>query len=338
MDALHEAEYYAPQNDGSVKCLLCPRGCQIREGQCGKCKSRINRGGRLYASAYDKVCALQVDPIEKKPLLHFYPGADVLSLGAAGCNLSCLNCQNWSVSQAAPSDVAFDYLTPSDIVTLSGKTNSRLVAYTYTEPLTYMEYVRDCTVPCHKAGLKNILVSAGYVNERPLKDLLPFLDAANVDLKSFSDDIYRHISNARLSPILRTLLLMKEAGIWLEITNLVIPTVNDDPAMIKKMCQWLVKNGFENNPLHFSRFFPQYKLLNLPPTPLNTLLNAGHIAKTEGMKFVYIGNTDIPDAEDTYCPHCGKLLVKRDGYRIVKNLMTAAQCPYCKEEVPGIWI
>ena len=332
-----EAEYYIAQADGTVVCRICPHECRIGEGKHGLCRSRVNRDGKLYSLAYGRVCALQIDPVEKKPLLHFHPGGDCLSLGAAGCNLSCSNCQNWTISQASPDEVPYHRLAPEQFAEVAVQQHCRLVAYTYTEPLTYIEYTRDCAEACRKAGLKNILVTAGYVNERPLLDLLPFIDAANVDLKSFSDEVYRRISHARLQPVLRTLERMRDAGTWIEITNLLIPGVNDDEAMIRRMCEWLVGEGFAHYPLHFSRFFPQYRLQDVPPTPYETLLRARDIARGSGMQFVYIGNTDLPDAENTYCPHCGQLLVERDGYRIVRNRLPEGKCPSCGTTIAGEW-
>lgn len=288
--ASREAEYYDRMADDTVTCRLCPHECRIREGGHGRCRSRANRGGRLWTDAYGRVCALHVDPVEKKPLLHFHPGEECLSLAATGCNLSCLNCQNWSISQAAPDDADYRLLSPDGVVQLARNTSCRLVAYTYTEPLTYLEYTRDCARACREAGMRNILVTAGYVNEQPLRDLLPYLDAANVDLKSFSDEIYRSVSGARLSPVLRTLEMMREAGVWVEITNLLIPGVNDDMEMIRRMCLWLAGHGFADNPLHFSRFFPRYRMRDLPPTPVDTLVQARQTALDCGIRYVYLGN------------------------------------------------
>lgn len=288
--SVREAEYYDRLSDGTVVCRLCPHGCHVREGGHGLCRSRMNRGGRLWTEAYGKVCALHVDPVEKKPLLHFHPGEECLSLAAAGCNLSCRNCQNWRISQVSPEEVEYRLLLPDDVVKMAGETSCRLVAYTYTEPLTYLEYVRDCAEACHEAGLRNILVTAGYVNEEPLRDLLPFLDAANVDLKSFSDEIYRSVSGAGLAPVLRTLELMRDAGVWVEITNLLIPGVNDDMDMVRRMCIWLVDHGFAECPLHFTRFFPQYRMIGLPPTPVTTLFDARDVAHSCGLQYVYLGN------------------------------------------------
>jgi pyruvate formate lyase activating enzyme len=244
----------------------------------------------LVSEVYAKLCSLAIDPIEKKPLYHFHPGTTCLSLACTGCNFRCLNCQNHEISQVSPADVDHYEFFPSDVVSLCQKYRCPGIAYTYTEPLTYLEYIIDTARLAHEAGLWNILVTAGYVCQEPLKDLLPYLDAANVDLKSFSDDIYKRVSGGHLQPVLDTILAMKQAGVWLEITNLVIPGVNDDTQMIRQMCRWLVDNGLAEAPLHFSRFFPRYKMQDIPPTPLHTLKAARQVAEEEGILHVYLGN------------------------------------------------
>lgn len=244
----------------------------------------------LVSEVYAKPCSLAIDPIEKKPLYHFHPGTTCLSLACTGCNFRCLNCQNHDISQAAPDDVDYYDLAPEQVVDLCLQHHCPGIAYTYTEPLTYIEYVIDCARLAHEKGLWNILVTAGYVCQEPLSDLLPYLDAANIDLKSFSDGIYQRVSGGRLQPVLDTILAMKKAGVWIELTNLVIPSVNDDMDMIRRMCRWLVENGLADAPLHFSRFFPRYKMQNLPPTPVQTLRTARQIALDEGLRHVYLGN------------------------------------------------
>jgi pyruvate formate lyase activating enzyme len=244
----------------------------------------------LISEVYAKPCALAIDPIEKKPLYHFHPGTTCLSLACTGCNFRCLNCQNYDISQASPSDVNHYELSPEDIVALCQKHHCPGIAYTYTEPLTYIEYIIDCARLAHEAGLWNILVTAGYVCQEPLKDLLPYLDAANIDLKSFSDDIYNKVSGGHLQPVLDTILTMHEAGVWIELTNLVIPDVNDDMGMIRQMCRWLVENDLANAPLHFSRFFPRYKMQDKFPTPIQTLRAAKQVAEEEGITHVHLGN------------------------------------------------
>jgi pyruvate formate lyase activating enzyme len=244
----------------------------------------------LMSEVYGNPCSLAIDPIEKKPLYHFHPGTTCLSLACTGCNFRCLNCQNHDISQVSPSDINHYELSPEDVVTLCRKHHCPGIAYTYTEPLTYLEYIIDCAQQAHEAGLWNILVTAGYVCQEPLADLLPYLDAANVDLKSFSDDIYNKVNGGHLQPVLDTILAMKQAGVWVEITNLVIPNVNDDMQMIRRMCRWLADNDLTEAPLHFSRFFPRYKMQDIPPTPIATLKTAKQIAEEEGIRYVYLGN------------------------------------------------
>ena len=276
-----------------MECTLCPHHCRIAKGKTGVCRSRRNQGGVLVSEVYGKPCALAIDPIEKKPLYHFHPGTTCLSLACTGCNFRCQNCQNHDISQVSPEDVNHYELSPEDVVALCRKHHCPGIAYTYTEPLTYLEYIIDCARLAHEAGLWNILVTAGYVCQEPLADLLPYLDAANVDLKSFSDDIYMKVSGGHLQPVLDTILAMKQAGVWVEITNLVIPTVNDDLDMIRRMCRWLADNDLAEAPLHFSRFFPRYKMQDTPPTPIATLKAAKSIAEEEGIVHVYLGNVTI---------------------------------------------
>ena len=285
-----ECRYYQRLDDGVVECLLCPHHCRIANGRTGRCKSRRNHDGMLVSEVYGKPCALAVDPIEKKPLYHFHPGTTCLSLACTGCNFRCLNCQNHDISQAAPNEIDHYHLTPEQVVNLCLKHHCPGIAYTYTEPLTYIEYIIDMACLAHEAGLWNILVTAGYVCQEPLKDLLPYLDAANIDLKSFSDDIYQRVSGGHLQPVLDTILTMKQSGVWIELTNLVIPGVNDDMDMIRQMCRWLADNGLAEAPLHFSRFFPRYQMQDLPPTPIHTLREAKAVALEEGVKQVYLGN------------------------------------------------
>ena len=285
-----ECRYYRKLEDGRVECQLCPQHCRIPDGKTGICRSRKNRGGVLVSEVYGKPCALAIDPVEKKPLYHFHPGTTCLSLACTGCNFRCLNCQNHDISQVSPNQADHYELSPQELIALCQKHHQPGIAYTYTEPLTYLEYIADCAQLAHEAGIWNILVSAGYVCQEPLKDLLPFLDAANIDLKSFSDDIYQQVSGGHLQPVLDTILAMRDAGVWVEITNLVIPGINDDMEMIRQMCRWLSSNGLADAPLHFSRFFPRYKMQHTPPTPLQTLKAAKQVAEEEGISHVYLGN------------------------------------------------
>ena len=286
----YTCKYFRSKDNDRVECLLCPHHCSIPEGKAGLCRSRKNVGGVLVSEAYGHPCALAIDPVEKKPLYHFHPGTKCLSIACTGCNFRCLNCQNHDISQVAPKDVRAYDITPEEMVQICIEQRCPGIAYTYTEPLTYIEYVTDTAKLAHEHGLWNILVTAGYVCTEPLNDLLPWLDAANIDLKSFSDEIYRKVSGGDLQTVLNTILAMRDTGVWIELTNLLIPGVNDDMEMIRSMCQWIVNNKLENAPLHFSRFFPQYRMKHLPPTPIETLKKAQQIAQEEGIHHVYLGN------------------------------------------------
>lgn len=287
---MHIASYWHGLDNGRVACDLCPHHCKIPEGKRGICRNRTNQDGTLYSEVYGHPCALAIDPIEKKPLLHFHPGSQCLSIACTGCNFRCKNCQNYEISQSLPDQVPWEESSPEDIIHIAQRYHQDQIAYTYTEPLTYFEYVRDIACLAHENGMRNILVSAGYINPEPLKELSPLLDAANIDLKSFSDTLYQEVSGGHLAPVLDTLLTLKNAGVWLEITHLLIPTVNDDMEMFRKMCQWLVGNGFKDTPLHISRFFPLYKMESLSPTPLRLMKEAERIAREEGIRWVHLGN------------------------------------------------
>ena len=285
-----ECRYYQRLDNGWVECLLCPHHCKIANGKTGICRSRRNKDGVLVSEVYGKPCSLAIDPIEKKPLHHFHPGTKCLSIACTGCNFRCLNCQNHEISQVSPADVGHYDLSPSQIVELCLEHHCPGIAYTYTEPLTYLEYIVDTAQLARENSLWNILVTAGYVCQEPLADLLPYLDAANIDLKSFSDEIYQKISGGHMQPVLDTILAMQKAGVWIELTNLIIPGINDDMTMIRQMCRWIADNGLANNPLHFTRFFPRHKIQDIPPTPIHTLKEAKRIAQEEGIKYVYLGN------------------------------------------------
>ena len=285
-----ECNYYRPLDDGKVECQLCPHHCRIAQGKTGLCRSRRNIDGQLISDVYGRPCSLAIDPIEKKPLYHFHPGTQCLSIACTGCNFRCFNCQNHEISQVSPQSVGHYDFSPEDVVALCLEHHCPGIAYTYTEPLTYIEYVADIAKLAHEKGLWNILVTAGYVNQAPLADLLPFIDAANIDLKSFSDDTYRKVCGGQLQHVLQTILAMRDAGVWIELTYLVIPGINDDMEKIRQMCRWMADNDLAETPLHFSRFFPRYKMSDVPPTPLSTLRAARSIALDEGIRHVYLGN------------------------------------------------
>ena len=330
------ASYWEVEGD-KVRCLLCPHRCLLDDGKCGLCHSRVNVGGQLVAGSYDSPCAIAVDPIEKKPLFHFLPGSRALSVASAGCNFRCLNCQNAEISQVSPWETASQVATPEQLVNSAQRSRIPVIAYTYTEPLTFYEYMFDTATLARSCGIRNTMVSAGYVLPVPLQRLCGVLDAANIDLKCFDDKLYRHQCNGTLSPVLRTIEILCDAGVWLEITNLLIPSFNDGKAMISQMCHWLAENGFADVPFHFSRFFPRYRCGNIQQTPLNTLLLAKQTALDAGLHFVYVGNVGEYEGENTYCPACGSLLVRRDGFRIVHNSLQDGCCPSCGATIPGVW-
>ncbi len=320
-----------------LECKLCPKGCVIAPGESGECRVRVNVGGRLLAVTYGRPCAVHVDPVEKKPLFHFLPGTSILSLATVGCNLHCKNCQNWEISQANPEETPASELLPEQVAALAVECNCRSVAYTYTEPIVYYEYTLDSSRAVKKAGLRNVLVTAGYVNEAPWRRLCEYVDAANIDLKAMSDRFYRDVCRATLAPVLSSLVVAKSMGVEVEVTNLVIPTLNDSDAMLGDLCRWVAQNMGRETPLHFSRFSPQFQMENLPPTPAETLDRAKQIAESEGLKHVYLGNIMRSGAEDTLCPGCGARLVERYGFTVVENRIRNGRCPDCQTEVYGIW-
>ncbi len=331
-----EALYYIETPKG-IKCKLCPQKCEIEPGKAGDCRTNVNYGGKLFSISYGNPCAVHNDPIEKKPLYHFHPGTQAYSIATAGCNLACLNCQNWEISQASPEDTRNYDLMPEEVVAEAKKASCRSIAYTYSDPVAFYEYTLDTSMLARQEGLKNVRVSAGYINPEPLRRLCKHTDAANIDLKSFSDEIYEMLNAGTLQPVLDSLKILRDEGVWLEITNLVVPTWTDDFDMIRRMCGWLTENGMQGFPLHFSRFNPLYKLTHLPPTPVATLEKARAIALEEGIRFVYIGNVPGHQASNTYCPSCKKLIVNRKGYTIAENRISESKCEYCHEGIEGRW-
>jgi pyruvate formate lyase activating enzyme len=295
-------------------------------------------GGKLYTIAYGNPCAIHIDPIEKKPLYHFRPGSGAFSIATAGCNLACLNCQNWTISQSSPTETKNYDLMPDKVVAQALKYECQSIAYTYSEPITFYEYTYDTSRVAHDAGIRNVLVSAGYIHREPLLQLCKVVDAANIDLKSMDDSIYLKLNAGKLQPVLDTLRTLKDEGIWLEITNLVVPSWTDDMDMIRRMCAWLAAEGFEDTPLHFSRFHPQYKLQRLPATPVKTLESAYQIARSEGLKYVYIGNVPGHQTDDTRCPHCDQVLIERSGYQIRDFRVEGGKCSQCGNGIPGRWL
>lgn len=330
-----KAMYYEKLDNNKVICKLCPHECILKPGVSGLCNARKNENGDLISMSYGKIVAVHVDPVEKKPLYHFYPGSHTFSIGTAGCNLHCKNCQNSSISQVSPMDIDFTEASPEQIVYTAIKNNCNSISYTYSEPTVFYEFMLKTAKLAHEKGLKNIIVSNGFINQEPLLELIPFIDAANIDLKCFSDSIYRDITTASLQPILNTLKTLKEQGVWLEITNLVIPNHTDNLKMIEEMCKWLSDNGFEDVPLHFSRFHPSYKMQDVPSTPLTTLEQAYSIAKKHGIKYVYLGNVNS-EKRNTICPYCNAIVVERNGFEAQTEGFTGT-CPECGKIINGNW-
>jgi pyruvate formate lyase activating enzyme len=329
---------YQVETPRGIRCQICPNECTLGEGELSDCHNRRVYDGKLYTIAYGNPCAIHIDPIEKKPLYHFQPGSSAFSIATAGCNLACLNCQNWNISQSSPEETKNYDLMPDQVVANALQYNCSSIAYTYSEPITFYEYVIDTASVAHDAGIKNVLVSAGYIHTEPLVNLCKFIDGANIDLKSMDDSIYLKLNAGKLGPVLNGLKTFKDEGVWLEITNLVVPSWTDDLDMIKRMCHWLAHNGFDDTPLHFSRFHPQYKLQRLPATPVKTLENAKDIALAEGLKFVYIGNVPGNNATDTRCPSCKEVVVERSGYTVSKNTVSPeSKCRHCNATIPGVW-
>ena len=334
VELLREAQFYEKLDDRAVRCTLCPNRCWLPEGVTGLCRVRQNIDGTLYSLVYNKPVSVNIDPIEKKPLYHFYPGTNILSLATVGCNLRCNFCQNWTISQSSPGDVQSYFVTPEEIIELAQEYKCKSIAFTYTEPTVFYEYMIDIAKCAHENDIKTVWVTCGYINEEPLRKLIPYLDAANIDLKGFSEDFYSTYTTGTLEPVLRTIEICKEEGLYFEITNLVIPNANDDPEMIRDMCIWLKENIGTEYPLHFSRFSPQFKLTNRPPTPVKTLEKAYEIAKDVGLEYVYIGNV-VTASEDTFCPNCGKKIIDRYGFSVQEIHITDGKCGFCGYEIFG---
>jgi pyruvate formate lyase activating enzyme len=331
-----EALFY--QSDGvKVRCLLCPHQCVINEGATGICHVRRNSKGRLYTDIYGKISALNFDPIEKKPLYHYYPGSVILSLGSTGCNMHCKCCQNWQISQVKPADFSFHYKYEiSELVQLAKSREENIgIAYTYNEPGIWIEYVLDLAHHIKAEGLKNVMVTNGFIEPEPLDELLTCVDAFNVDLKSFSDDFYRKVTGARLDPVLAALKKIKGAGKHLEITNLVIPTLNDNDEVFTSMVKWISNELGKETVIHLSRYHPMYKM-DQETTPSETLRRLAGIAEAY-LLFVYVGNIELGDYQHTRCPNCNSMVIKRFGYNIeIKSLDEKGCCLFCHKKIVTI--
>jgi pyruvate formate lyase activating enzyme len=344
-----------------VQCKVCPNNCLLEPGDRSHCRNKVNKDGTLFTMAYGNPCTFHVDPIEKKPLFHFLPGTASFSLATSGCVFRCLNCQNWEISQKKPEETKdprgpalrlrpplpksvtlreMESLSmfPEDVVAVAEALQCPSISYTYSEPTAYFEYAYDTCRLARPRKLKNVLVSCGSIEERPLRDILQYVDAAHVDLKGFDDETYHKLNSGRLQPILNTLKTYRSMGVWFEVINLIVPTYTDDVEMIRRMCGWLVENLGPDQVLHFSRFQPQHKLSHLPPTPVDTLLKARAIALAAGLRYVYVGNVrGVPDVETTFCPNCKKALIERDIFAVTALRLEAGKCNFCQTKIAGVW-
>jgi pyruvate formate lyase activating enzyme len=335
--SLHEARWWEPEPGGKTHCYLCPRHCHIGEGQSGFCFIRVNEGGKLYSLAYASPAALQVDPIEKKPLNHFLPGTKILSLGTAGCNMGCFFCQNWDISKSRSDQVRSSYVPPEDVVMLAIRHGCPSIAFTYNEPTIWGEYVIDICQAAKQQGLHTVMVTNGYVTYEAFHDIYDHIDAANVDLKAFTETFYGRFTLTHLQPVLETLKWLKsETNVWFEITNLIIPTLNDTPAETRQLAEWILENLGPDVPVHFTAFHPDFKLQEMPRTPPETLHAARRIALEVGLHYVYEGNI-YSDGAHTMCPSCKKLLIRRSWHDVEENQLKDGHCPYCGLSIPGRW-
>jgi pyruvate formate lyase activating enzyme len=339
----HEAQFYEAVEGGNVRCRLCPWGCIVPEGKRGRCGVRENRGGRYYTLVYGRPVAMHNDPVEKKPFFHVYPGSRAFSIATVGCNFRCKFCQNWDISQTNPDSVNPRFISPEEIAKMAAREKCRTVAYTYNEPSIFYEYMADCAKAAKELGIGNVMVSNGFLAEEPMKKLLPLMTAVKIDFKAFTQKFYDEVCDGQLQPVLDTLKRIKGAGVWLEMVVLTIPTLNDNMDDIKRMSEWIVKELGPNVPLHFTRFHPDYRLRNLPQTPLNTLNAARKTAIKQGCNFVYGGNAaGLRDdaglkAENTYCPKCETPVVERYGLNEPKLALAESKCPKCAQAIPGVW-
>ncbi|MGZ3535883.1 MAG: AmmeMemoRadiSam system radical SAM enzyme [Thermodesulfobacteriota bacterium] len=329
--------YFTSLEQGEIQCELCPHRCRVAKGKRGICRVRENRDGKYYSLVYGNPCAVHLDPIEKKPFSHVLPGTTSLSLATAGCNFQCKFCQNWEISQVSPEDVYSFEVTPELMVNKAKEVGARSVAYTYVEPTIFYEYMVDIGGLAKKSGLLNVYHSNGFINQAPLKNLCKVLDAANIDLKGFTENFYRELCGGDLNPVLETLKTLKQEKVHVEITNLVIPTKNDEMSVMKEMCLWIKKELGADTPIHFSRFYPLYKLKTLPPTPVSTLDKARAAALSAGLEYVYVGNIPGHEGENTFCPKCKKMIIQRTGYMVGEINVNAGKCKYCGKPIPGIW-
>ncbi|MBE0516133.1 MAG: AmmeMemoRadiSam system radical SAM enzyme [Methanophagales archaeon] len=334
---MKEAMFYEKLEESTVRCHLCPHLCKINEARRGICGVRENKDGVLYSLVYGKVVAGAIDPIEKKPLFHFYPGSTAYSIATVGCNFRCKNCQNFDISQMPKEDrnlIIGEDALPHEIVTAARQNNCKSIAYTYTEPTIFFEYAYDTARLAHEEGVCNVFVTNGYSTEEAIRTIAPYLDAVNVDLKGLSEELYHKNCGGHLDPVLDAIKLYKSLGIWIEVTTLVIPTLNDSEDDFRGIAEFIKSVGVDI-PWHISQFYPAYKLTNLPRTPVTTLREARDIGLEVGLRYVYEGNVPGEGGENTYCYKCGRLLIQRYGFQILGNTLSDTKCPHCGATIDG---
>jgi pyruvate formate lyase activating enzyme len=335
--AVHDAMWFERLPDKAVKCQLCPRECVVADVERGYCGVRENQGGDYKTLVYGALCSMNIDPIEKKPLFHYLPGTTALSVATAGCNMECKFCQNWNISQYRPEQVDSIVLPPENLARAAATRRVQTIAYTYSEPVVFSEYVHDTAAAGRRQGVGSAMISNGFIREPALRQLCRYLTAIKVDLKAFTEKFYVEQCAGRLAPVLATLDVLKDIGIHTELVVLIIPTLNDSPGEIASMAKWIVAHMGPDVPLHFSRFHPIYRIKNLPPTPVETLTTARKVAMDAGLRYVYVGNVPMHEGESTYCPSCKKVVIRRVGYKIDASGLRSGACAACGQKIAGVW-
>ena len=320
-----------------VQCLLCAQTCVIKPGERGKCRARMNVNGELRSLVYGHPSTIHIDPIEKKPFYHFLPGSDAYSFATAGCPLHCKFCQNWQISQSRPEDFDARFVTPGEMVDSATERRSPIIAFTYNEPTVFTEYLADTAALAKKHKLRCVMVSCGFMNSEPLKEMCSLLDAIKIDLKGYSEDFYHNVCSAELKPVLNSIRQIAKSGIHLEIVNLVVPTLNDSDKMMNGLVDWVAGEIGPDVPIHFTRFHPDYQLLHLPPTPVATLEKLRNLAMNKGLHYVYVGNVPNHPGNHTYCPQCGKAIIQRNSFFITEMNMERGKCGFCGRAIAGVW-
>ncbi len=324
-------------HSSTVRCQLCAQNCMLRDGERGKCRARINVNGELKSLVYGRPVSVHVDPIEKKPFYHFLPGTSAFSLSTAGCPLHCKFCQNWEISQSKPEDFEGGPVPPSEIVKAAAARHAPVIAFTYNEPTVFTEYLTDIARVARKDGTRCVLISCGFMNEAPLTEICSLMNAIKIDLKGFDQGFYRNVCSAELQPVLRSIKQVAKSGVHLEIVNLVVPTLNDSEKMTKDLADWVCGELGPDVPIHFTRFHPDYQLLNLPPTPVSTLELSREFAMKRGIRYAYVGNVPGHPGNHTYCPNCGKAVIKRSNFFIEELKLKDGQCQFCRTKIAGVW-